>query len=36
MASQKILTLRLKGQLTGELDKLAKATRRLRSLSCYL
>jgi predicted transcriptional regulator len=33
MASKQILTLRLEGQVTGELDKLAKATRRFRSLS---
>ena len=31
MASQKIVTLRLDGRLTGELDKLARATRRSRS-----
>jgi RHH-type transcriptional regulator, rel operon repressor / antitoxin RelB len=31
MSSQKILTLRLDGSLTGELDKLARATRRSRS-----
>jgi len=31
MPSQKIVTLRLDGGLTGELDKLAKATRRSRS-----
>jgi RHH-type transcriptional regulator, rel operon repressor / antitoxin RelB len=31
MASQKILTLRLDGGLTGKLDKLAGATRRSRS-----
>jgi RHH-type transcriptional regulator, rel operon repressor / antitoxin RelB len=31
MPSQKILTLRLDGGLTGELDKLAAATRRSRS-----
>ncbi len=31
MASQKILTLRLDGGLTGKLDKLARATRRSRS-----
>jgi len=31
MASQKIVTLRLDGGLTGKLDKLARATRRSRS-----
>jgi RHH-type transcriptional regulator, rel operon repressor / antitoxin RelB len=31
MSSQKILTLRLDGALTGKLDKLAKATQRSRS-----
>ncbi|MGC1617606.1 MAG: CopG family ribbon-helix-helix protein [Candidatus Acidiferrum sp.] len=31
MPSQKILTLRLDGQLTRKLDKLASATRRSRS-----
>jgi RHH-type transcriptional regulator, rel operon repressor / antitoxin RelB len=31
MASQKILTLRLDGGLTGKLDKLARATQRSRS-----
>ena len=31
MASQKILTLRLDGRLTGKLDKLSSATRRSRS-----
>ncbi len=31
MASQKIVTLRLDGSLTGKLDKLARATRRSRS-----
>ncbi|MGB6834733.1 MAG: ribbon-helix-helix protein, CopG family [Candidatus Acidiferrum sp.] len=31
MPSQKILTLRLDGQLTSKLDKLANATRRSRS-----
>jgi RHH-type transcriptional regulator, rel operon repressor / antitoxin RelB len=31
MASQKIVTLRLDGTLTGKLDKLARATRRSRS-----
>ncbi len=31
MPSQKILTLRLDGALTGKLDKLAAATRRSRS-----
>jgi len=31
MASQKILTLRLDGGLTGKLDKLARAMRRSRS-----
>jgi RHH-type transcriptional regulator, rel operon repressor / antitoxin RelB len=31
MASQKIVTLRLDGGLTGKLDKLARATHRSRS-----
>jgi predicted transcriptional regulator len=31
MASEKILTLRLDGELRGKLDKLAAATRRSRS-----
>ena len=31
MASEKIITLRLDGGLTGKLDKLARATRRSRS-----
>jgi RHH-type rel operon transcriptional repressor/antitoxin RelB len=31
MASQKVITLRLDVGLTGELDKLARATRRSRS-----
>jgi RHH-type transcriptional regulator, rel operon repressor / antitoxin RelB len=31
VASQKILTLRLDGGLTGKLDKLARATQRSRS-----
>jgi len=31
MPSEKIVTLRLDGRLTGKLDKLARATRRSRS-----